>query len=169
MAAYAIAMDESSDKDSVLELAVTDHTVRAKILLLQLVQQGVIPKGFEASVVRTNHSCGHRNAVKMAAVSRKHFLAHPKLKVDPVTLPGSKMEQRPFDVITGEFEAESCIAMKICTVPDDLPWTEIEVFYQESCEWVEFHLTKDQHLREGQALPVFNQVAKDSAHERPQI
>ena len=94
------AEHEGKTQNDIVQEVATDRPLKAKILLLQDIQSGVVPKGFTACVVKTNNTVGMESSVECAAVIRKHFNNHKSLRQDPANLAGSsKVCQKIFNVI----------------------------------------------------------------------
>ena len=120
----ALAYSEDKRRDQILEEVQTDRALKAKVILMHSIQRGEIPRGFEASVVKTVHAVGQNNTAMVAAVNRRHFAQHKFLKYDPGDFAtGNRIECKTFDILDGDMNVESCVAMKLGEdMPGDLPW-----------------------------------------------
>ena len=98
----ALMHSENMSREAVIAQAQEDRVFLAKLLVLHLILKDKIPRGFEASVVKTVHSIGQVSNADVLAVNLRHFNAHNDLKMCPTQLPGNRLEQRPFDVMNSE-------------------------------------------------------------------
>ena len=98
----ALMHSENMSREAVIAQAQEDRVFLAKLLVLHLVLKDKIPRGFEASVVKTVHRIRQVSNAEVLAVNLRHFNAHNDLKMCPTQLPGNRLEQRPFDVMNSE-------------------------------------------------------------------
>ena len=101
------------------------------MILLHSIQKGDLPKGFEASVLRTVHSVGQQSNTSVAAVQAKYFKLHPDFKSEPATLVHvkPKAEHKPFDVLNSDLGVDFCVSMKKDGILASIPYTEVTVFH----------------------------------------
>ena len=164
----ALAWSENKKREQILEDVQTDRALKAKVILMHSIQRGEIPRGFEASVVKTVHAVGQNNTAMVAAVNQRHFAQHKFLKYDPGDFPtGNRIECKTFDILDGDMNVESCVAMKLGEdMPDDLAWQQVEVYHKTETQLVEYQLTPKTHLRSEQALGVFKLASRAVAKDR---
>ena len=163
----ALCWSENKKREDILEQVQTDRALKAKVILMQSIQRGEMPKGFQASVVKTTHAVGHRVCAQVAAVNRRHFSQHKELNYDPGDLNSDKIETKPFDVLDGELNVQSCVSMRLGDdIPEDLPWQQVEVYHNTETCLVEYQLTPETHLRSEQGLGVFKLATAAVAADR---
>ena len=163
-----LSLTEDMTREEVVQRAMEDRVFKAKLLLLQHVKEGKVPKGFQCSVVKTTHTVGQQTNVACRAVRTSHFSSHEDLfMMEPSSLPGSKIEQKPYQILNGELGVDQVVSMADDgTIPSSLPSTAVTMYHKTETQLVEFHLQPEFQLSREQAMAVFKRETRNAVDQR---